>query len=242
MAEKNTTPNGGNRSPAPGTSTKYDAAVRTARGEAAVPGGESTALATQNNEANLPAPVMAGDVASLVSRKVTVDQRTEFLNAQGYAWAPTAFSMRPMDLIQGILEGRGHPASINGTTPDGKPETRIVDTWVVRHPTNGRRISILSSVQLAKKLVPFIGELVGIFRDDDLQIAGGRRVGIYEVRGPDRPGLETAWTTEKPEVFDANVIDLDSSAVRQKPADAAQVAQTVPSSGEPTPPNMEDRS
>lgn len=116
------------------------------------------------------------------------------LSEPGMEFAPQVRSMEPGDLVVGILEGFG-----NGTefTQDGV--TRHVNTWILKDPKSGFRVSILSSYRLDGDLPPFIGALVKILRGKDIKTSKGFRVANYMVSGPKRPdGQERSWARKSP--------------------------------------------
>ena len=76
--------------------------------------------------------------------------------------------------------------------------TSIVDTWILGAPNGGARVSILSAVQLDKKLPPFIGSMVSILRGKDVNTTNGNRVTEYMVSGPKlADGQRRSWTMPK---------------------------------------------
>ena len=96
-------------------------------------------------------------------------------------------------MVHGILEGRGPGTTFTVAakdSPTGQETTRPVDTWIIRHPKSGLRLSILSSVQLDQKLPPFLptpgaGEsMITIYRGKERKTLKGFKVTDYTVCGP----------------------------------------------------------
>jgi hypothetical protein len=100
-----------------------------------------------------------------------------------YEFAPQNISLKPGQKITGILEGEGDGADFE----DPVTKTiRHVRSFVIASPDGALRCSILSSVQLDKKLPPFMGSMVTIARNQDIQLAGGHRCADFFVWGPKR--------------------------------------------------------
>ncbi len=132
-------------------------------------------------------PVNAG-ASSMIQKDLTKADMAAFLAESGYEFAPQVYTMEPFTRIDGILEGNGPQAEITKIDQMTKEVTvQVVNTWIIRHPHNGQRLSILDTVQLSKKLPPFLGELVSIFRGDESKTGGGFKTTNYMVRGPSLP-------------------------------------------------------
>ena len=121
----------------------------------------------------------------MVLTKVTREQLEADLNSGDFEAAPQLLKLNPpspdgtMDMITALLEGESQTEI---TDPDtGEIET--VRTWILLR--GSQRYSILSTVQLDKKLPPFVGEVVRIVRGDDKRI-GTKIYTDYLVYGPKR--------------------------------------------------------
>lgn len=132
------------------------------------------------------------------------DELQRYLRNKSFEFAPKNFKLKEGQMIMGFLEGNGPEAEFEN---DRGPS--VVKTWIIRHPKLGVRLSILSSVQLDKKLDPFIGGEVYIYRGKDENIGGSKRMTNYEVWGPyAADGKPRSWA-KLPEV-DAKVFDAVS--------------------------------
>ena len=92
--------------------------------------------------------------------------------------------------------------------------TNHVNTWIICHPNGSIRMSILSSVQLDKKLKPFIGSLVKIHRGKEVKTGtAGRKVTEYTVCGPKLAnGKRRSWVDDSPRAaIDAESRSVDAS-------------------------------
>ncbi len=192
-------------------SDKYQTAVARATGTAPAAGSEeSTAV--------VPLPKGASSMLTRPSQEeinaLMADPSLEF--------APQVHSLETDEMITGILEGRGPSTTftqIDAATQ--RPITREVDTWIIKHPTSGLRLSILSSVQLDRKLPPFIGSQVTIHRGKETKTSNGFKVTNYTVAGPFRTdGKARSWV-RPPDVIDAQSRTIDGQAdAPQLPAGA----------------------
>lgn len=108
------------------------------------------------------------------------------LASGGFEAAPQLMSLKEGQMIEGICEGNGPDAEFHDNDTG---EVTYVKTWIIADPTGAVRVSILSSVQLDRKLLGFIGCPVKIARGKDANIAGTRkRMTEYQVWGPRLPG------------------------------------------------------
>lgn len=98
-----------------------------------------------------------------------------------FEFAPQNVKLEPGSAIEGILEGRGPDAEFGGDNE--KDEIRVVNTWIIVSPDGSQRAALLGSSQLDRKLPPFVGGFVKIFRGKDIALAGGHRVADYLVGG-----------------------------------------------------------
>jgi hypothetical protein len=102
-----------------------------------------------------------------------------------YEAAPQLFSLEEGQMIEGILEGNGPVAEFTKVNKDtGEVTTNEVKTWIIADKTKSLRVSILSSAQLDRKLLGFIGCPVKIARGKDKNIGDGKRMTEYMVWGP----------------------------------------------------------
>jgi hypothetical protein len=181
---------------------KYEKAVADARakesGEAAAHGDPGEAMVLPKGAEAMILRPSADDIAALMN-----DDTMEF--------APQVKKLEEGDMIRGHLEGYGPPVELSQTDAQGRPVTNHVNTWILRSPNGSLRMSILSSVQLDKKLKPFIGDMVSIYRGKDVKTGtAGRRVTEYLVGGPKRKdGTLRSWVDSSP----GSVIDADSTPV-----------------------------
>lgn len=120
----------------------------------------------------------------------------QIVNDPALETAPQLYTMEQGDLIEGWLEGNGPEAEFERTN-HGVVETNTVQTWIVASPDRRKRISILSSAQLDRKLPPFVGGMIKIVRGKDLPTNSGQRVTDYLVAGPKMPdGTQRNWATK----------------------------------------------
>lgn len=125
------------------------------------------------------------------------------INDQQLETAPQLYKMEQGDMVVGILEGNGAEAEFE-RIDQGVVTTNIVQSWIIASPDGRKRISILSSAQLDRKLPPFVGGLVKIVRGKDIDTKGGQRVTDYLVAGPKMPSGQTRNWSTKP-VLEAGV-------------------------------------
>lgn len=162
-------------------------------------------------------PMPKGVTAMLM--KPTTDDINAIMNDGNLEFAPQVHSLEEGELIIGILEGRGPSTTFTQEDPYTKqPVTREVSTWIIAAPNGGLRLSILSSVQLERKLPPCIGALVKIYRGKEKKTQKGFRVTDYMVGVERRPdGKSRSWIEQK-------VIDAESRVV-DAPTPSAMLAQ-----------------
>lgn len=188
--------NSGTKNPAAG---KYEAAVAKATG------APSPSAAEEGTAALVP---LHGDAKAMIG-KPSQDQINALMADGALEFAPMVHSLETGEMITGILEGRGPTTTFSQINPSTRnEEVREVDTWILRHPTSGFRLSILSSVQLDRKLPPFIGDMVTIYRGEERKTLKGFRVTDYTVAGPKRAdGKMRSWT--RSEIIDASSRTID---------------------------------
>lgn len=150
----------------PSKSSKYEAAVNRATGKA---------------PATTPAEI---DTHPMIETFNQADVEAEMKSGK-YEFAPQNFKLEEFQSVRGMLEGNGAPAEFEDPITH---ELKLVQTWIISSMDGSQRVSILSSVQLDKKLAPFRpGDIVRIFRGKDVNIPGGRRMTEYMVRGDKLP-------------------------------------------------------
>jgi len=115
-------------------------------------------------------------------------------------------NMEQGEMLEGILEGNGPDAEFERHDPHTNTvTTNVVQTWIVSSFDGTKRVSILSSVQLDKKLPPFVGGPVKIVRGKDINIGDAKRMTDYLVAGPKlKNGQRRSWATQRPQVIDAS--------------------------------------
>lgn len=174
-----------------GGSAKWDKAVgrATGQGDAPASNAPSTALPT-----------------SMISKFTEEDVAADMADPN-MEFAPQVYKLEEGDQIVGILEGNGPDAELEQIDRATKEvKINVVKTWIIAHPSGGQRVSILSSVQLDRKLPPFVGSLVKIRRGKQIETNNGQRVNDYQVVGPKKEdGQRRSWAM-KP------VLDVPSSA------------------------------
>ncbi len=179
------------------TSTKYEAAVNRATGKATETSPETGITVPLHED------------AKTMLLKPSQEQIDAMMSDPTLEFAPQVHSLEEGELITGILEGNG--PSTTFTQKDnatGIEITREVDTWIIRHPLSGLRLSILSSVQLDTKLPPFVNGTVSIFRGKDVKTSKGFRVTNYTVAGPKKAdGTIRSWVRSKIINAQSRVID-----------------------------------
>jgi hypothetical protein len=161
------------------------------------------------------APLQRGAHA-MIKKDLTKADMAAFLAEEGFEYAPQVYTMEPFSRVDGILEGNGPQAELTRKDPiSGEQVTQIVDTWIICEPTTGQRISILDTVQLKKKLPPFMGQMVHIFRGDESKTGGGFKTTNYMVRGLPLPDGKKRSFVVPPtsKVIDAK--SIETPVVRQ---------------------------
>ena len=154
--------------------TKYDASVARATGKTDDAGGDDISVTGPMS-----------DSAKQMIKKFDPANLDAFLNEPGYEHAPQVHTMQLWEQVSGICEGNGPQAEFSRIDPVTKTMEQIkVDTWIISAPNGSQRISILSTVQLDKKLPAYIGHPVDIVRGADVQTRSGFRTTNYIVRGP----------------------------------------------------------
>lgn len=175
--------------------------------------------------------ILSPEAAAMILRP-SADDIARLMNDSTLEFAPQVKSLEEGEMIQGVLEGRG--PSTEFTQKDqftGQEMTREVGTWIIRSPNGSLRMSILSSIQLMRKLPPFIGEFVKIYRGKDLKTNKGFRVTDYLVAGPKRPdGQARSWVvSEQDAAIEAEGRQIDGRAEQaQLPAGTMAGANSQP--------------
>lgn len=198
-------------------SDKYNAAVKKATGQAPEP--------TPGTSPD--APILSGGMQAMIS-SISPEELGQLMNDPGLEFAPQALSLEEGQKVSGILEGEGPMAEV--TDPQTK-EMRSVPTWVIRSHDGNARVSILTSVQLEKKLPPFIGGPVQIMRGKDLKTGNGRRVTDYLVCGPKlKDGKQRVFSNPNPDrralpaPIDVTAVDASGAPTNAAPANAEQAS------------------
>jgi hypothetical protein len=199
--------------------SKLDNAINQARikeqgGSAAA--GESTA----------PLVPLPREAAAMLM-KPTEDDIAKFMNDSEMEFAPQVHSLEEGEMIAGILEGRGPSTTFSQEDPFTRQTvTREVDTWIVAAPNGGMRLSILSSVQLDRKLPPCIGAYVRIFRGKDKKTLKGFRVTDYMVSvRKQEDGQSRSWVQK--DVIDVQGKFIDAPDAPALPAAGASSPSVV---------------
>lgn len=158
--------------------SKYQGAVDAARQKA---DAKAEASGSAGTEIEVPSRAKA------MILKPSAEQIAEMMNDETMEFAPQVHSMEEGELVEGILEGKGPSTTFTQKDPaTGQEVTRVVDTWIIASTSGSIRISILSSIQLDKKLPPFVGGFVRIYRGKEQKTQKGFRVTDYMVGGPRR--------------------------------------------------------
>jgi hypothetical protein len=160
----------------PSTSAKYDQAVARATGKDA-PNGSTDMVA------GTPPPGAEAMVKTYTPEQLQKHIADE-LSTGKFEAAPQLFKFIEGQTVEGILEGNGPEAEF---TDEDTGEVTHTKTWIIADVTGAMRISILSSVQLDRKLNGFIGHHVKIARGRDTRI-GKRIMTEYFVWGHKLPG------------------------------------------------------
>lgn len=152
---------------------KYDRAVANARGD------EGTELAPTEAELAIsesPDAELAGALTTMSQEEVMREISSGDVEA-----APMLVSLKIGQTLYGKLEGNGPDAEL--TDKDTGEVTRV-KTWIISLAGGAMRVSILDTVQLAKKLPPFLKDpWVKIHRGADKR-SGTRIYTDYLVWGP----------------------------------------------------------
>lgn len=157
---------------------KWDKATARARGESET---------ISESDVGSAAPVLV-DSHPLISKGTTTEDLQKLRANKELEWAPQVYKLEEGDRITGILEGNGPVAELEKFDKVTKENiVQRVNTWIIASPDGSERVSILSSVQLDRKLPPFVGGEVTIIRGKDLPTGNGQRVTDYAVAGPKLP-------------------------------------------------------
>lgn len=187
---------------------------------------DKTVNQVRNKEAGAPAESDAPMVplpkgASVMLMKPSQDDIASFMSDDTMEFAPQVHSLEEGECIQGILEGKGPSTTFTQEDPFTKQQvTREVDTWIVASPNGGMRLSILSSVQLDRKLPPCVGAFVRIYRGKDKKTLKGHRVTDYMVSvKKTSDGKPRSWV--RPDVIEAEGRYIDAPTSGALPAGAS---------------------
>jgi len=165
-------------------SSKYDKAVARATGAAPAPSG-TPAIPVKHQ-------------AEFITKKTDQATIDAIMNDPKLEVAPELYTLEEGDHVYGILEGNGPEAQFERfDKATGEIVTSIVKTWIIASPDRRKRISILSSVQLDKKLAPFVGVAVHVVRGPEEPTGNGQRYTKYLVAGEAMPeGQVRNWATK----------------------------------------------
>lgn len=200
--------------------SKYQTAVDAARAREA---GGTSAPADEPGVSVIP---MQKGVTAMI-QKPSQEQINALMNDDTLEFAPQIHSLKEGEMVEGVLEGKGPSTTFTQFDKVTKTElTREVDTWILAN--GGVRISILSSVQLDRKLPPFINSHVKIYRGEQRDTRSGQRVTDYLVCGPKKAdGKPRSWA--RTDALDAEGKYIDAPSA---PALPAAGATTPPEGGE----------
>jgi len=155
------------------------------------------AVAKATGEATGAATIPVKNIGDFITKQADQKIVDAIVNDPSLETAPQLYSMEQGDLIEGWLEGNGPDAEFERIGAGGVIETNVVKTWIIASMDRRKRISILSSAQLDRKLPPFTGGPIKILRGKDLATNGGQRVTDYLVAGPKMPdGQVRNWATK----------------------------------------------
>lgn len=175
--------------------------------------------------------------AAVMIVKPTAEEIAAAMGDESMEFAPQVHSLEEGEMIMGILEGKGPSTTFTQEDPFTKMMvSRPVDTWIIASArraadgswiATGLRMSILSSIQLDKKLPPCIGAYVKIFRGKEVRTSKGFRVTDYMVSVErKKDGGSRSW------VRPLEAIDVPSRAI-DAPAAAPQLSDgSHPAGGE----------
>lgn len=170
--------------------SKYDKAVDEARsrdrGEVQTITKQDVATVTIDESA-LPAGMVvgAGEHKQFLADKIKSGE---------WEQAPQLFTLKKGQTLIALLEGNGIPAEF---VDEDTGVVKLVQTWILSR--DGIRVSILSTIQLDKKLPPFLGGLVSITRGEDVR-NGVSLYTEYLVAGPRRSDGSTRDWSSRPQL------------------------------------------
>jgi hypothetical protein len=120
--------------------------------------------------------------------KSSPDEVAKDVSSGKYEFAPIIVKLVQGMYLTGVLEGSGGVVELERIDRD--PHTKEikvivteVNTWVIRDPKTGLRLSFLSAKQLETKLPPFVGGLVKIYVGPMLESSKGTRYRDFRVGG-----------------------------------------------------------
>lgn len=198
----------------PARPSKLDNAIGAARAKDAGQTGPA------NSEGDAPLmPMPKGAQAMLL--KPSADDIAKIMGDDSMEFAPQVHRLEEGEMIQGVLEGRGPSTTFSQEDPFTKQVvTREVDTWIIAN--GGLRMSILSSVQLDRKLPPCIGAYVQIFRGKEQRTNKGFRVTDYMVAVKKKSdGQARSWIQPNIIEGEGRYIDAPVAAAQLPAAGAA---------------------
>jgi len=165
--------------------TKYQAAVNKARGEAGDAGHEA-----QGNGA-LVVPVIPEGYGGMIGT-YTPEALAERMQSGQLEWAPRVLKLEEGMFIRAYLEGRGGDVEMeNVDRVRGTVEVKLVSTWIIRDMSSGLRASFLTAAQLEDKLPPYIGGMVEIYVGGMIESKRGHRYRDFMVGGDKLAGGAT---------------------------------------------------
>lgn len=166
-------------------SDKYDQAVARATGTNAAASGEAGEIVTTP-------PKGAEALVKTFHPDALLAEFGKDMSSGKFEAAPQILSLQKGQMVEGVLEGNGPVAEFKD---EDTGEVTYVQTWVIKDPTGAMRVSILSSAQLDRKLLGFIGHYVKIARGEDVPVKGTKkRMTEYMVWGPKLPnGAQRQW-------------------------------------------------
>lgn len=173
--------------------------------------------ASENNAPTIPIKHQDAFITSDVDQKM-VDAVSQ---DESLETAPELYTMKEGDMVVGILEGHGPDAEFERVEKGtGIVSTSTVKTWIIASQDRRKRISILSSAQLDRKMAPFTGGLVKVIRGKDVPTNNGQRVTNYLVAGPKLEAGQTRNWATKPQI-EATGVEVKQLPAGDAPANHA---------------------
>jgi len=191
--------------------SKLEKAEQLARQRDAARHGQALVVESENGKAVL------ATIGGEMTKKFDARALAERVASGKRSCAPQIWSIPEGDSLCGILEGNGPEQEL---AKPGTGEVHAVQTWILRGVESGLRVSILSSVQLDRKLPPLVGRYVEISRGPERKTNSGGRYTEYIVEY-DCDGLSPVDWASKPklaltaggvEVIDVPVASTEATA------------------------------